>query len=117
MLHSLGKFQGLFRFCTAQAAQARPTPKVAVFSAKVYDIKYFNEINAKLPIENRLKIDFFGEELNEKTAILTRGYDTIIPFVHDKLTSQTIKTLADNGVDLIALRCAGFNNTDIHAAA
>lgn len=37
-------------------------------------------------------------------------------FVNDELTSDVIDKLVENGVKLIALRCAGFNNVDLKAA-
>src|SRR5690606_29449385 len=37
-------------------------------------------------------------------------------FVNDKLTAAVIQQLATNGIKLIALRCAGFNNVDLSAA-
>ncbi|KAL4468292.1 hypothetical protein ABPG72_015828 [Tetrahymena utriculariae] len=112
MLNGLKQFSKFYKFSTAPAK----SPRVAVFSAKKYDVKFFNQINQKLPIEKRIIFDYFEEELNEKTAILTQGYDVICPFVNDKLNSPTIQTLAKNGIDLIALRCAGFNNTDLECA-
>jgi D-lactate dehydrogenase len=36
--------------------------------------------------------------------------------VNDKLNATVIKRLAEQGVQLIALRCAGFNNVDLNAA-
>lgn len=81
MLSSSKRLLKLFQFASVK------TPQVAVFSAKKYDIKFFTETNEKLPEDQRLKIDYFEEELNEKTAILSKGYDTIVPFVNDKLTA------------------------------
>lgn len=65
MLNSFKTLNRLFQFSTLAK-----TPAVAVFSAKKYDIKFFNEVNEKLPIDQRLKIDYHEEELNEKTAIM-----------------------------------------------
>jgi D-lactate dehydrogenase len=38
-------------------------------------------------------------------------------FVNDQLDAETIATLAKSGTRLIALRCAGYNNVDLKAAA
>ena len=38
-------------------------------------------------------------------------------FVNDTADAETIDRLAAMGVKLIALRCAGFNNVDLNAAA
>jgi D-lactate dehydrogenase len=47
---------------------------------------------------------------------LAKGHNTVCLFVNDKADKQTIEQLASNGIKLIALRCAGFNNVDLEAA-
>ena len=37
-------------------------------------------------------------------------------FVNDKVNKETLENLSKNGIKLIALRCAGFNNVDVKAA-
>lgn len=37
-------------------------------------------------------------------------------FVNDKVSAPVLRKLASHGVDLIALRCAGFNNVDLKEA-
>ncbi|WP_262899793.1 2-hydroxyacid dehydrogenase [Robertkochia flava] len=85
---------------------------IAVFSTKSYDREFFNKIGSEAPV--RLK--FFDVPLNEDTAGLTQGFDGVCVFVNDNLSEPVIKTLAANGIGLIALRCAGFNNVDLEAA-
>jgi D-lactate dehydrogenase len=53
----------------------------------------------------------------EKTLPLAKGYDAICVFVNDVVHAPVIEGLKENGVKLIALRCAGFNNVDIGKAA
>ena len=48
---------------------------------------------------------------------LSKGMDEVCIFVDDTCDSRVIEKLRDNEVKLIALRCAGFNNVDLHAAA
>jgi D-lactate dehydrogenase len=36
-------------------------------------------------------------------------------FLNDVVDAEVIKKLAENGVEIIALRCAGFNNVDVVA--
>lgn len=48
---------------------------------------------------------------------LSKGMDVVCIFVDDTCDSRVIEKLRDNEVKLIALRCAGFNNVDLHAAA
>lgn len=48
---------------------------------------------------------------------LSKGMDVVCIFVDGTCDSRVIEKLSDNEVKLIALRCAGFNNVDLHAAA
>lgn len=83
--------------------------KIAFFDTKDYDRKLFDEYNKNYGYE----ITYFESILNAETAPLSKGFDVVCVFVHDKVDEKTIKILEENGVKLIALRCAGFNNVDI----
>ncbi len=87
--------------------------KIAFFDTHSYDKKSFVEANKAFNYE----IDFRDYKLNENTALTAQGYDVVCVFVNDVVNAQVIKTLAECGVKLIALRCAGFNNVDLKAAA
>ena len=87
--------------------------KIAFFDTHSYDKKSFVEANKAFDYE----IDFRDYKLNENTALTAQGYDVVCVFVNDVVNAEVIKTLADCGVKLIALRCAGFNNVDLRAAA
>ncbi len=87
--------------------------KIAFFDTHSYDKKSFVEANKAFGYE----IDFRDYKLNENTALTAQGYDVVCVFVNDVVNAEVIKTLADCGVKLIALRCAGFNNVDLKAAA
>ena len=87
--------------------------KIAFFDTHSYDKKSFVEANKAFNYE----IDFRDYKLNENTALTAQGYDVVCVFVNDVVNAEVIKTLADCGVKLIALRCAGFNNVDLKAAA
>ncbi len=83
--------------------------KIAFFDTKEYDRKLFDEYNKKYDYE----ITYFESTLNAETAPLSKGFDVVCIFVHDKIDEKAIKILEENGVKLIALRCAGFNNVDL----
>jgi len=85
--------------------------KVAVFSAKPYDIEYLNKFN----IDNKHQLTFFDITLNSKSTPVTKGFEAVCVFVNDILDAATIEQLAANQIKLIVLRCAGFNNVDIPA--
>ena len=86
--------------------------KVAFFDAKPYDKLSFDKCSADAGIE----IKYFETKLNEDTAELTKGYDAVCVFVNDTVTSAVIDKLCENGVGVIALRCAGYNNVDVRYA-
>lgn len=86
--------------------------KVAFFSSKPYDEKSFRQANEGL--DHDLK--FFEARLCTDTVSLAEGYSAICPFVNDVLDAEVLRQLADLGVGLVALRCAGYNNVDLMAA-
>jgi D-lactate dehydrogenase len=86
--------------------------KLAFFDAKPYDVKSFNEINRKYQFE----ITYFKYHLTEKTVELTHGFDGVCVFVNDTISAMVINKLVENGVRIVALRCAGYNNVDLEAA-
>lgn len=86
--------------------------KVAVFSTKSYDRDYLGRINN--PMHHTF--NYFEAPLNSDTANLSLGFEAVCVFVNDKLDKITIEQIAQNGIQLIVLRCAGFNNVDLLAA-
>jgi D-lactate dehydrogenase len=84
---------------------------VAVFSTKKYDRAFLDRANAQ-----RHELHFLEPHLDENTAALTRGRNAVCAFVNDKLDAAVLQLLADEGIRLIALRCAGFNNVDMPVA-
>ncbi|MEH2457121.1 2-hydroxyacid dehydrogenase [Nostoc sp.] len=87
--------------------------KVAVFSTKAYDRKFLSAANS--PTQHELV--FFEPRLNRDTAILAAGFPAVCVFVHDQVDAPTLEFLASRGTRLVVLRCAGFNNVDLQAAA
>ena len=83
--------------------------KIAFFDTQDYDKKLFEKFNKNYNYE----ITYFESKLNKETAQLAKGYDVVCIFVNDKANEETLKVLEENGVKLIALRCAGFNNVDL----
>jgi len=87
--------------------------KIAFFSSQPYDEQFFIQHNATEGHE----LTFFPAQLNNLTAHLTQGYEAVCVFVNDVLNEEVIKIVAGHGIKVIALRCAGFNNVDLKAAA
>ena len=86
--------------------------KIAFFDAKTYDRESFDNEAAGLDLE----IHYYKDRLSRRTAQLAQGKDAVCIFVNDECDRQVIDLLAEYGVGLIALRCAGFNNVDMAAA-
>ncbi len=84
--------------------------KIAVFSTQKYDREFLSAV----PTEH--KFVFFEAQLNNDTVNLTQGFDGVCIFVNDHADSEIISELKNNGIKVIALRCAGFNNVDVKAA-
>ena len=55
--------------------------------------------------------------LDVDTAPLARGSEAVCAFVNADCSAPVLRALADNGVRLLLMRCAGFNNVDLNAAA
>jgi D-lactate dehydrogenase len=86
--------------------------KIAVFSAKRYDREFLEAAN-----KGRHTLRFLEPHLDEETCSLAAGFDAVCVFVNDTLNAAVLETISAFGVKLVALRCAGFNNVDLHAAA
>ena len=86
--------------------------KIAFFDTRSYDKASFTKSNEAYNYE----IDFRDYKLNENTALTAQGFDVACVFVNDVVNEEVIEKLAQAGVKLIALRCAGFNNVDLKAA-
>lgn len=58
---------------------------------------------------------FLETKLNSQTAKLANGCEVVSAFVNDTLDRATLTILKQGGVELIALRSAGFNHVDLQA--
>lgn len=86
--------------------------KIAFYDTKEYDIPSFKEYGEQRGIEFK----FFDNKLDEDTVTLAQGYDGVCVFVNDRVNKVVIDKLYEYGVNIILLRCAGFNNVDFKAA-
>ena len=84
--------------------------KVAFFDTKPYDRTWFDALG------KNYEITYFEEKLNHHTAKFTEGFDAVCAFVNDRVNALAIERLYNNGVQLIAMRCAGYSNVDVKAA-
>lgn len=86
--------------------------RVVLFSSKPYDQQSFNA--AALPQDWQL--NFQDAHLRADTAGLAAGYEVVCAFINDDLSAAVLQQLAAGGTRLIALRSAGYNHVDLHAA-
>lgn len=86
--------------------------KIAFFDAKPYDKPSFDKYGQ----ENGVKFKYFETKLNEDTVDLAKGFDGVCAFVNDTVNDVVIDRLYEMGVNVLALRCAGFNNVDMKHA-
>ena len=86
--------------------------KITFFSTQPYDKIFFNECNAQFGYE----LEFHKSALETTNAKIISKSEAICIFVNDNCNAEVIRVLAEQGVKLIALRCAGFNNVDVEAA-
>ncbi len=86
--------------------------KVAFFSTHNFEREFFKARNTG----HHFDLSFFEPAMNQQTAPLAKGFDCICCFVSDRLDAITLQSLKQFGVQLIALRSAGYNNVDLEAA-
>lgn len=87
--------------------------KVPFYDAKPYDRPFF----VKHGEEHGIEYQFHEFRLSAETAASATGSEAICAFVNDTLDRACLEPLATSGVRLVALRCAGFNQVDLKAAA
>ncbi|MGF6524846.1 2-hydroxyacid dehydrogenase [Variovorax sp. PvP013] len=91
--------------------------RTAVFSARAYDRRFLDEAMARHADAERSELVHVEATLGPDTAVLARDCDAVCVFVNDRLDAPTLAALHASGVRAVLLRCAGFNNVDMAAAA
>lgn len=84
--------------------------KIAFFDTKPYDREWFDKINKSF------EIFYYEGRLRPESARLAEGCRAVCAFVNDVINSKTIDALAEMGVEVLLMRCAGFNNISLDAA-
>lgn len=86
-------------------------PRIAFFDTKPYDRDFFSRANR----DYGYTLSFLRDRLTHETVSLTREADAVCAFINDTLDARNIDRLHENGIKLIALRSAGYNNVDLKA--
>ncbi len=84
---------------------------ILFFSTKPYDRAVFDKTSATCG----LQIRYVSESLGPDTAQFVQHEKVICIFVNDVVDKEVVDQLAEKGVGLIALRCAGYNNVDLES--
>jgi len=84
--------------------------RIAFFHATPYR----NDLYSKFNCYN-YATHFFTPRLTMETVTLAAGFRVIVVSANDCLDEEVITELHNLGVEMIALRCAGFNNVDLKA--
>lgn len=83
--------------------------KVLVYSTRPSSRDTLNDANRRHGHE----LVYTEARLAPETAALAKGFDAVCLFVNDSADAPALDRLAQEGVRLIALRAAGFNNVDV----
>ena len=89
--------------------------KIAVFSSQLYDRRFLDEANQRHGSASELI--YQDAPLSLRTVALAQGCQAVCVFVNDLLDAPVLEALHHQGVRAVLLRCAGFNNVDVKAAA
>ncbi len=84
--------------------------EIAFFDAKPYDKEWFDKYNKNYDIR------YYVGRLRPENAKLAEGAKAVCVFVNDDVNEKTIEILSRLKVEVILLRCAGYNNVAVKAA-
>ena len=87
--------------------------KILFYDTKKYDKESFDKV---LPKYEDIEIEYVDSDISVRNAVYAKGFEAVCGFVSSDFSAKVIDVLADNGVKIILLRCAGFNNVDIKRA-
>ncbi len=86
--------------------------KIAFFNTKQYDQEYFDRAN----FAGAHQIRYFSSHLDIESISLISDEKVVCAFINDSLNAQVLHKLKHKGIELIALRSAGFNHVDMACA-
>lgn len=93
-----------------RAQDAETGLRVAFFSASPYRNQLYSQKNC-----HGFAMHFFPVPLGVSTVPLATGFPVVVASANDCFDEAVIEGLHALGVEMIALRCAGYNNVDLAA--
>jgi D-lactate dehydrogenase len=85
--------------------------KTLVYSTHGFDKAFIEEAN-----KEKHELFFTEQALNNETAELSKGHDTVALFTSDNASSAILEKLSANEVKFIALRSVGYDHIDLEKA-
>ena len=85
-----------------------PIMKISFFSTQDYERPIFDQVNQLYHHE----INYFNFHLNSESIGAVAPTEAVCCFVNDSINAKVIDGLYERGVQLIALRSAGYNHVD-----
>lgn len=89
--------------------------QIAIYSTQPYDRRFLDEALAHHAAHAGVTLRYFDAALAADTVPLAQGCEAVCVFVNDLLDAPVLEALHALGVRAVLLRCAGFNNLDVHA--
>ncbi len=87
--------------------------KILFYDTKSYDSSSFEATLKDFP---EIEIEYTKSDLDPRTAALAEGFDAVCAFVSSNVGAETLSILHAKKVELVLMRCAGYNNVDLHKA-
>mmetsp|Transcript_20008 Transcript_20008/g.43477 ORF Transcript_20008/g.43477 Transcript_20008/m.43477 type:complete len:196 (+) Transcript_20008:170-757(+) len=112
MLHSKILSRGLASASVVRRSSTVKDISICFFDSRPFWTKSFDEYKESFGAE----IKYVGTKLSTETAVLAQGCQAACIFVNDQAGEAELRALKECGVDVLALRCAGFNNVDLKVA-
>src|SRR4051812_9956139 len=85
--------------------------RIAIYSAKDFEIAYLEQANA-----NGHEVLFLKEALSANTVDLCLDCQAVSIFAGDDASAPVLRELKQLGIDRIAIRAAGYDNVDLRVA-
>lgn len=90
--------------------------RIFVYSSTDYTETMLNDAKDKAEDAHALEFEYCDSRLTLTTAALANNYRAICCFVDDDLSEPVLQALNEMSVELVLLRCTGFNNIDLASA-
>ena len=84
---------------------------IIFYGTREYDHLYFDRLAADPAYGCTIR--FLAANLDPDTAPLAKGGDAVCAFVNSDCSAATLDRLAEAGIRLLLMRCAGFINVEL----